>query len=85
MNTNGNSNKDVFTSLLGKVMKEVISIATRKKGYNIRYKVCGVEYRMISDFQRLYATVGENNPSLCAEDPRSGILCELYKILRLNI
>ena len=46
-------------------------------------------YRMISDFQRLYATLGENNPSLCAEDPRSGVLCELYKIsktkyLRLN-
>ena len=44
---------------------------------------------MISDFQRLYATLGENNPSLSAEDPRSGVLCELYKksktkYLRLN-
>ena len=43
MNTNGNSNKDVLTSILGKVMKEVISITICKKGYNIRYKDCGVD------------------------------------------
>ena len=71
-------------------MKEVISIAICKKGHNIRYKDCGVDIQDDFRFQRLYATLGENNPSLGAEDPRSGVLCELYKIsktkyLRLNI
>ena len=53
-------------------------------------RIVGLTYRMISDFQRLYATLGENNPSFGAKDPRSGVLCELDKIsktkyLRLNI